>query len=395
MQISKPLERQIQGFQFKIQQAIAIQDEKINRLSETLVKYKSKIMESKEEIERIEHEIELAKYTKESIYRCNRATYERKIAMKKAQHNELIQSIQKEQADEIDEMQRQFSEILNDLENQKNTAYTEQFELIEKKKESTLKLITQYQSTIQQIQATSNQEASLDDSINLESVEKKEKRIQELQNIVKQRNEERLQCLLDSKDKLQQCMSIIEKMDKEQESQTSEKRKAIDEIERRYHEELDTMTENHKAIRTVLKQKLEQSSRQYNSLKKALSKLKYGYQQQLKQTLHEMTQIKERFTQSAPPAFSYQNAQSAMENRYQNVHGFSANSTPPGSPTSVANYDYESDSIEKNRIKLRNSKRLIREKEEDLDKARQENLSLKQEIGRLKHHIKYAQKMQF
>ena len=136
MQISKPLERQIQGFQFKIQQAIAIRDEEINRLSETLITYKSKIIEAKEEIERIEHEIELAKYTKESTYRCNQATYERKIAMKKAEHNELIQRIQNEQAEEIDEMQRQFSETLNDLENHEISSYSEQFELIEKKKTS-------------------------------------------------------------------------------------------------------------------------------------------------------------------------------------------------------------------------------------------------------------------
>ena len=221
-----------------------------------------------------------------------------------------------------------------------------------------------------------------------------------MQNIIKQSNNERLQSLLDSKRKLQECMRIIEEMDKEQEAQTSEKRKRIDEIERSYHEELDSMTENHKNHRRALKQDLEIKTKQYNSLRKALSKLKYGHQQQLKQTLHEMSQIKERFTQSAPIVFSYQNTPSAIGNRYQSAHGYSADSTPPGSPTSIANYinrdyDYESESIEKSRIKLRDSKRLIREKEEDLSKARQENLSLKQEIGRLKHNIKYSSKSQF
>ena len=165
MHVSKPFERTIQGFQFKIQQAIAIRDEEINRLSETLVTYKSKIVQAKEEIERIEHDIEIAKYTKESLYRCNQASYERKIALKKAQHNELIQSIQKEQAEEIDEMQRQFSETLHDLENHENSSYADQFEMIERKKESTLKLINQYQSTIHQFQNNPNpNDMSMDDS---------------------------------------------------------------------------------------------------------------------------------------------------------------------------------------------------------------------------------------
>lgn len=400
MHVSKPFERTIQGFQFKIQQAIAIRDEEINRLSETLVTYKSKIVQAKEEIERIEHDIEIAKYTKESLYRCNQASYERKIALKKAQHNELIQSIQKEQAEEIDEMQRQFSETLHDLENHENSSYADQFEMIERKKESTLKLINQYQSTIHQFQNNPNpNDMSMDDSFNAETIEKKEKRIRELQNIIKQRNEERLQSLLDSKSKLQECMRIIEEMDKEQEEETSKMKKKIDEIEKNYHEQLDEMVDNQKAIRVVQKQKLEQATRQYNSLRKALSKLKSGHQQQLKQTLHEMSQIKAKFTQSAPLVFNYQNTQSVV-GKYQNAHGYSANSTPPASPTSINNainkdYDNEFDSIQKNRIKLRDSKRLIRQKEEDLSKARQENLSLKQEIGRLKHNIKYSQRMQF
>lgn len=400
MHVSKPFERTIQGFQFKIQQAIAIRDEEINRLSETLVTYKSKIVQAKEEIERIEHDIEIAKYTKESLYRCNQASYERKIALKKAQHNELIQSIQKEQAEEIDEMQRQFSETLHDLENHENSSYADQFEMIERKKESTLKLINQYQSTIHQFQNNPNpNDMSMDDSFNAETIEKKEKRIRELQNIIKQRNEERLQSLLDSKSKLQECMRIIEEMDKEQEEETSKMKKKIDEIEKNYHEQLDEMVDNQKAIRVVQKQKLEQATRQYNSLRKALSKLKSGHQQQLKQTLHEMSQIKAKFTQSAPLVFNYQNTQSVV-GKYQNAHGYSANSTPPASPISINNainkdYDNELDSIQKNRIKLRDSKRLIRQKEEDLSKARQENLSLKQEIGRLKHNIKYSQRMQF
>ncbi|OHT13034.1 hypothetical protein TRFO_03447 [Tritrichomonas foetus] len=360
MKVSKPLERQIQGFQFKIQQAISIKDEEIGRLSETLVHYKSKIVEAKEEIQRINHEIEITKESRDSANRCNKAQFEAQIALRNARHKEIIKQMQAEQAEEINKLHAEFSETLENLENEISPSYSEQFELVERSRINTLKMIEQYQTTIRELTSAENSEESISES----DFERREKRIHDLQNIVKMRNEERLQSLLDSKKKLTECMQMLEDIDKDHISSIAEMKKKIADMDKTYTIEINDMRDNHHHVKVIQQQKYEQAIHQYNSLRRALTKLRAGHQSQLKQSMQEMSMIKTRFAASAPVSYKTENDDPQLL-----------------------------ESIEKNRARLRNTKELIRQREEDLRKVRQENQSLKQELGRIRHHIEYPMRV--
>ena len=357
MRSFKPLERQIQGFQFKLQQAIAIRDEEIDRLAETLVLYKSKIVELQNQIQMIDHEMEVVKERKDSNVKCDKAEIEAKIALKKRQHHQIKQRIQEEQAHEIDVLQDQFAQQLESLQGEASPAYIEQLQNIEKSKANTIKMLEQFNNAIQEMDDSNESEISL----SAEEIERRDKRIQDLQEIVRLRNEERLESLRESKTKLEECMEMIENMNDEHERAVVNMKTKISEMDNRYVAEVSRMKEDHKALIMVQKAKLEKANNQYQRLRKALKTLKAGHQSQLKQSINEMNNVRSAFSQSAPASCGIENAD----------------------PQRMKD-------IEKNKLKLLNSKTIIRQKEESLNRVRQENQRLKQEIGKIRHQLEYS-----
>lgn len=395
--MSHPLERQIQGFQFKIQEAIAIKDEEIDSLSETLVLMKSKIIEIKEEMQSIDQEIETIHSSRESAKRCNQAEYERLVSLKRAQHQELIQQIQASHLNEIDELQNQFSQTLQNAQKKSDLAYVDQFRQIERQKETTLALIDNYRSTIKQIKSTNeelNSELIEDSQIQTEHFQKNEQRIELLQQVIKQRNNERLRYLQESTEKLKECLKIIEKMDQDHIKQSNELRKSIEVIDQAYNEEVDSIKEKHRVECIVQKEMIKRATKNYQTLKTALTKLKNGHGELLKESQFQMQKVKERYAHSAPasPFFNNSNSLKIFQN---NISYNSMRSTPIKNPQPYISSETDDDSDEKesmeeNRSRLRESKSLIRKKELDLDQIRKDNLILKQELGKLKHFVKYA-----
>ena len=58
---SPSLDRQIQDFQFRIQQKLKLQDQEINRLASHLVNIKSKIIEHQKKSSKLDDQIEQSK----------------------------------------------------------------------------------------------------------------------------------------------------------------------------------------------------------------------------------------------------------------------------------------------------------------------------------------------
>ena len=109
---SSVLNKQIQDFQFRIQQTVILHDEEINRLSDLLIMLKSEIIKGQQDlnslVERIEHIYENRAYlSKKKVI-----SRENTMARLKANHNKKIQELQTKMQEEISYVHQEFEKIL-------------------------------------------------------------------------------------------------------------------------------------------------------------------------------------------------------------------------------------------------------------------------------------------
>ena len=98
-------DRQIQSFQFKIQQKLTLWDEEIERLSNRLNMTKSQIHYEKQRIEQLDREISNAIEYKDGEARQKTASFNAIIARAKANYHAQLQSMQTQHMEEITQLQ--------------------------------------------------------------------------------------------------------------------------------------------------------------------------------------------------------------------------------------------------------------------------------------------------
>ena len=101
---SQIYDRKVKYCQFRIQEAICLHDDEINRIANRLNQYKALIHETKEKIDNLSRQIEEEKESKQGERKRRQAELNVGIARIKASHHQSLQDLQKQQAEEIEMM---------------------------------------------------------------------------------------------------------------------------------------------------------------------------------------------------------------------------------------------------------------------------------------------------
>ncbi|EAY07454.1 hypothetical protein TVAG_499400 [Trichomonas vaginalis G3] len=350
---SPALDRQIQEFQFRIQQKLKLQDEEINRLSDHLVNIKSKIIETQKNCSKINDQIEQVKEYQASLVEKRKIDYESKLSQIHVSHLQDVQQLQEFQAAQVAELQKEFQECLDKVGIQSKEKSSEENAAIENELDNVRTLLQSLQEALEEAK-TQREDASSGTFDQVADVDRGV--IDELRETLVIRTEDRMRNLRSSKAKLQQCINLIEDLDRKHELSVQQRRQKLSDCQKEYEETKRQLSEERNAQRADEQQRLREVTLKNKRLQRLKKRREADHTSNLRQTALEADLVR-------------------------GAGGIKLNTYLPENNLSER---------EKLNQELANRKRDLKQKEKLLFEAREENDSLKSEIGKLKHIIRFG-----
>ena len=202
-------DRKVKYCQFRLQQAIVLRDDEITRISERLNQTKALIFEANEKIDTLNQKINQEILSKQGESRIRTADFNATLARIKTNHHQALQDLQKQQAQEIELIQNDFNNSLSILKQTAKMRNSKQLEDIDTEILKVTKLIQSYKEETETVKQKSvivqNEPTVSLENFNFGVID-------QLQQVIKNRSDERFQNLRQSKEKLAQCVETLESM---------------------------------------------------------------------------------------------------------------------------------------------------------------------------------------
>lgn len=336
-----------QGFQFRIQETLNVKDEQIDNLSKLLTNYKEKILEYKEQIVILDSKIEEKKKEISQRVRNKQVTKGLSRSQKVSAHHIKIIEIQAEQSQEIQELQKDFSQKLARFHEFSQEQIQDQDKSFEAEFKKVKKEIAETKSKIANFQKP-------EEDNNTSSLQIQNDIIKHLQKVAQQKSEERRSMLLDFKTQFSDYLDYINKLDAQHQKSLIEIQNQDEENAKIYNESLHTLkSQRHREIK-LLREKKKEAEKKLHSLTSQLAEMKETFSKSFNFTTKKFDAMKSlSFSKSQP------------ENNPQNTE------------------------LNQSKEKLLKYIENRKEKEKLLKKVRSENFELKKQITVLRHSRRY------
>lgn len=346
------LDRQIQEFQFRIQQRLTLYDQEISRLAETLTTLKTKIVESQRTSIKIDEKIQQTIESKESNRKKRQIMRQSLMAQLEAKNNQAKQQLQDQQSKEVEELQKEFELKLEQISSQAGQKSDQESAQLEDEIENAKEILEDLENALEEAKAQREDNSS----VTAEQVAEVDQHvIEELRATIKIRNDERMKNLKSSKAKLGECLKIIEDMERRFELTINQKRQQQTQMDQQYEDYKMNMQIEREEQRKEEQERLRQAQRRARKLNNLVSKLEREHQNSLRESVAQWESVR------AGKSFI---------------------------PMSFSNQDISTRLLELREAhnKLRVA---LKKKEKILMIARSDNDTLKSDIGKIKHKLKY------
>ena len=345
------LNRQIQAFQFKIQQSLNLYDEEIERMSVHLNKTKTMILEAQQHLRELDHQIVELDMFKTGNDRRRMAGVNTILARARLEHKQMIQNLQSQHRHDIENLQRGFEEEMDQISTRSTQKLKESTSSLDAELAKTQHKIDKFRKTSLRI----TQEDQAIQNASFQEIQNTEYEvIAELQYIVDQRNKERLNNLQSSRAKLLHCADLMNSLTHNHNIDIHERQRAIVSIDKKYQTDLEQFQKTRKQELTRLALTLSQAQNRSRKLEKAAQHLEQANKTQLTKTIRDFEILKRRASVDVPLLKETDLAQ--LENIKKQIH--------------------------KQRQKVDAGENRLRE-------IRDENESLRKEIWRIRHEIRF------
>lgn len=355
--IPNPLfDREIQSLQLKIQQTLLLKDEEVERLSNRLKLLKSQIVNSKERIESLDKQISDTIEFNENEKNRQKLSLQEMISRAKSKYQLQLQNIHKQHLNEITELQNDFENQLKIFPNSNDQSLVSTMTQIDDEINKYKLKIETYRT--QTLKAKETQEQQNPDQLSSSSthIEIIASPIEKLQNTIQQRNIERYDNLKQSKEQLAHYLQILESMIESHNKKINEEHQKLHELDAAYEQELVEMEEKHKFAMEQLYCQFQEANKRTQTLLKASRHLELSNQQQMKETLKSLDQMKQKSLEIADSEVLEGDEKQQRQRLFKEIAQL------------------------KHELTLR---------DDELKVAQDDNLKLKREIWRIRHEFRF------
>jgi chromosome segregation ATPase len=346
-------DRYLEQFQYKVQQKINLADDEIHRLSTYLSSVKGEICDVKDQLNR--KTLQTTQLSQEISgqqirYRVGTGTL---IAKMRLNHHETMRESQDRYQQEINALRRSFEESLAGLE-----------QLAQKKISSKSgpidELISQASAqydTLQQYTRSSHSSTefhNLDDSDFPSELDYSHER--RLESVLQTRNQERLDSLLKWKNRLADCVTILEEMEKDHSIKMAAFKVQLQDLETRFTASTARVQERHQQMTQGLKEKAENLEKRAEGLQKTIKKVERHHKRQLENAVQKGDSV------AAESSFNERKVSTEREERSE---------------------------IRELRAKREELKSRLESRDNELCQLRANNESMKREVARLRYEARH------
>lgn len=354
-------EQRTNDFQYKIQQKLNLANDEIDRLKLHYAFIQGEITEISDKLNKMNVLMPQTKLIHDGIKKRSNISTNTLILKIKKEYDLKIQQIQKKHSEEIDKLNHDFSKTLNEIEHHAELLTKEEvtpiFEEMDKTQQSYNDIIY---SSINYSNNYSSRSSFYDLDLNLlsndeilEHHQKENQRIAKLQRMIKRKNDERLQCILNGKSKLQQCVDTLDQMEEEHTNRMNYFAMKISNLDNLFEKRINNQNEKHKNTLDKLNEKQKKYEGHISMIRGTIQKVQEHHKKQINDTLKEGSVYQSQIAN--------QNSSTTEEIKLK--------------------HNEQSTKLDQLHSKLQAL-------ENDLVAARTENDSLKREFNRLKHEEK-------
>lgn len=287
------MDRQCEILQYKIQQQLTLQSDEVGRLSNLMVSLKGDIITARDQIQKLDNEISLAKQFKKGRDKRLRISHNADLSKLIIAHHQAIQMLSEEQEKEIDNLQNDFSQTLAEITKNQENLGSDKFYTIQKSIEEAKAKLS---ATMSMSETAANMPP---DPLDVTMLETQNERIKQLQNMLMSKNKERNESLKKSKNQLTICVEALEEIDHSYEVNATHLHSELEKIDNKYKIDVAQLTDNHRHRIIMLKEKLKEAKLKCKAAQKSFQRIQSNNRESMSLNMRQMEIVR---TTTVPPA---------------------------------------------------------------------------------------------
>lgn len=347
---------QIQKLQYELQKKMNLADDHIQGNTNYLNELQAMIVETSEKIKKVDYQIEQRKQIAIGKDKRQKANHNMQIAILKAKYEASIRELEQTNQNEIDALNQDFQSTLQQIQKIAPKKVQDKIQPLEIEIRKVQDLISKKNDETHRVEQLIEPESEND----LEERHEMEfERIRKIEQRLQDKDQERLNSLLQCRQQLYECVHTLEEMEQTHNVTMDNFKDQLAEMDEKYVQDIKTETDNHKKEAAQIKQKI----------------------REVQQLLKSLTKSYHRTERNHKDQFSYLSTQTqGLEQQLMTIRKQEAMQRAGDDEIGQASSKFHS---------LR--KELI-ERERILGQMRSDNELMKREIARINHEMKISKR---
>ena len=276
--MNQTLDRRLEQFQNKVQQKINIADDQIQRDIDYLNQLQAEIVEAQDSLQKLDNQVVQRQQVAIGKNQRKKVNQGMIIARLKSNHALTIKELEASHLEEMESLNQDFQNTLSEIQKSTPKRIQEKIAPIELEIKKVQDLISRKAEENQRVQQTLEPESEIE----IEQTHEMEfNRIKKLEQRLQEKNQERLNSLLQARQQLFECVHTLEEMEQTHNVSMDNYKDQLAEMDEKYESQVKREADDHKKQTVSIKQKIKEAEQMIKSLSKSLHRTEKRQKDQL------------------------------------------------------------------------------------------------------------------
>ncbi|OHT04935.1 hypothetical protein TRFO_27434 [Tritrichomonas foetus] len=264
------LDRRLEQFQFKVQQQINITDDQLNRISAYYQTLQKDLTDYQDKLNRLNIRATQIEHTKKGRVNCKSAEKKTKASRLINDHEKRLKELSEYYQKQKEVMREDFENTYEEIDKMAQQRANDKVKPLEVEIKKTINLINKLNDVATQNKNMNNSE---DEAIEQDVGNAHELEMQRIANLeakLEDHNKYRLEMLVEEKNRLTECVNLLEDMERNHITEMEHLKIDLDNIDVKYREQVKARKSKQHKETSKIKRAIQDAEQQVKSLQKSL-----------------------------------------------------------------------------------------------------------------------------
>ncbi|OHT10107.1 hypothetical protein TRFO_20745 [Tritrichomonas foetus] len=266
----RSLDRRLEQFQFKVQQQINITDDQLTRISEYYHTLQNDITNFEDKLNRLNIRATQIEHTKKGRENCKSAEKKAKASRLMNDHEKRLKELSEYYQKQKEVMRIDFENTYEEIDKMAQKRAEDKVKPVENEIKKTISLINKLNDASNQ-NNNDSEESLIEQDVN-HAHDMELQRIANLEAKLEDQNKYRLEMLIEEKNRLTECVNLLEDMERNHITEMEHLKDELDAIDVKYSEQVKARKSKQHKETAKIKRTIHDREQQVKTLQKALHK---------------------------------------------------------------------------------------------------------------------------